>query len=250
MLFKTVIVDDEPPICEEISYMLTAYPDVKVVATYYNGVEALEAIVHSPPDLLFLDVKMPGLSGIELARQLTRLYQPPLIVFITAFDNYALDAFGTSAVGYITKPVEAKALDEVMGKVRYIAHKFAAVTSNETRAAVAASPIPLICGRADGKLVPLNLPDIVYIYAKDKNTYLSARQGEYPADQTLQELERRLAPHGFIRVHRNYLVNLRHVTEIIPWFHGTYMLRLDDSKRSQVPVGRSRVKMFRQIMQI
>lgn len=251
MLFKTFIVDDEPPICEEIAYMLAAYPDIAVTGTYYNGVDALTAIVRTPPDLLFLDVKMPGLSGIEVGRKLTRLPQPPLVVFVTAYDNFALDAFETFAVGYITKPIQVAALDEVIRKVRYLVHRFAApVAATSGNAAATALPLNLICGRCDGRLLPINTAAITCIYAKDKNTYISTAQGDYHADQTLQELEQRLTARGFVRVHRNYLVNMRHVAEIIPWFHGTYLLRLDDGRHNQVPVGRSRVKMFRRLLQI
>lgn len=231
--------------------MLAAYPDIAVVGTYYNGVDALQAIVRTPPDLLFLDVKMPGLDGIELGRKLTGLPRPPLVIFVTAYDDFALDAFDTFAVGYVTKPLQPAAVDEVIRKVRSLAYRFTAPAAVVPGDAARVSPsADIICGRGKGKLLPINIAAITCVYAKDKNSYVSTADGDFQANQTLQELERRLAPSGFVRVHRNYLVNMRHVKEIVPWFHGTYLLRLDDGRHDQVPVGRSRVKMFRHLLQL
>ena len=118
MRYKVVIVDDEAPICDEIEYLLKQYVDIEICAKFSRAADALAYLVEHSIDILFLDIQMPGLSGLELAQKLKQLSRPPLIVFVTAFTEHALEAFATSAVGYLTKPIEEDRLAEVLRKIR------------------------------------------------------------------------------------------------------------------------------------
>ncbi len=236
MIYTTVIVDDEPPICDEIEFLLGSHPDVAVVARFDEPPAALSYIVAHSPRLVFLDISLPGMSGLEMAARLSVLRDPPFVVFITAHPEYALAAFETPAVGYITKPVTEDKIAAVLGKVRALASR-----------ASAAPPAPAgkMCVLAGGRIVPLNVGDIALVQVREKMVYVRTGQGEYAATMTMQEIDAlltRVATGGaFVRVHRQYIVNLDKVTEVIPWFKGTYFLKMDDCKAQQVPVSRHKV---------
>lgn len=233
MIFTTVIVDDEPPICDEIAYLLGAHPDVAVAARFEQPPAALAYIAAHAPRLVFLDISLPGMTGLEMAARLNVLRDPPFVVFITAHPEFALAAFETPAVGYITKPVTAEKIAAVLGKVRALA----------ARPAPPVQPAGKLCVLAGGRIVPINRDDIALVRVRDKTVYVLTKQGEYAATLTMQEIDGLLTGGGgpFLRVHRQYIVNLDKVVEVIPWFKGTYFLRMDDCKTQQVPVSRHKV---------
>jgi DNA-binding LytR/AlgR family response regulator len=237
MILTTVIVDDEPPICDEMEYLLSSHPDVKVVARFEQPPGALEYIAAASPRLVFLDISLPGMSGLEMASRLSVLRDPPFVVFITAHPEYALAAFETPAVGYVTKPITAAKLAAVLSKVRGLASR-PAVAPQE--------PAGKICVLSEGRIVPLNKEDIALVHVRAKAVYVLTKQDEYASTLTMQEIEKLLAAGRagagpFVRVHRQYIVNLDKVAEVIPWFKGTYFLRMDDCKGQQVPVSRHKV---------
>lgn len=230
---KTVIVDDEQPICDEIEYLLGQYPDIEVCAKFTNCVDSLIYILEKKPELVFLDVSMPGMSGLEMAQKLSTMSKPPYIVFITAHPEHAIDAFATPAVGYITKPVTEEKLSLALTKIRSLSSK--SIPEKKPQ-------IAKVCVLSGGKIVPVNKKDIVFIYVKDKDVYVRTRTGEFSAMLTLQEFDNLLTEANFLRVHRQYIINLDEVLEITPWFHGSYLLRMNDANKQEVPVSRNRVK--------
>ncbi|SMC69982.1 LytR/AlgR family response regulator transcription factor [Sporomusa malonica] len=239
MKMKAIVVDDEALICDEIEYLLKKEADIDVVAKFSNAFDALAHISQTTCDLVFLDIKMPGISGLELAQKLTQLHRPPLLVFITAFPEHALEAFGTSAVGYITKPITQSSLAKVLEKIRSIVQ----------RTILPEKPCTAkICILRNGKIIPLDKQEIVFIYVQNKDVFIRTKDGEYVATLAMQEIEKILAEPNFYRVHRQYLVNLNKVLEIIPWFHGSYQLRMDDFKAEEVPVSRNKVKELKTLM--
>lgn len=239
MRAKAVIVDDEQLICNEIEYLLTNEPDVELIGKFTNSTEALSFISRTACDIVFLDIKMPGISGLNIAQKLTFLRHPPLIVFITAFREHALEAFETPAVGYITKPVTENKLAKVLEKIRVIRNR------PDTHMTVVSNKI---CVMASGKIIPLNKQDVVFVYVRDKDVYIRTKNAEYAAALTLQEIEQMLPGDNFLRVHRQFLVNLDMVLEIIPWFHGSFLLRMDDYKKEEVPVSRTKIKLLKTLM--
>ncbi len=239
MIFTTVIVDDEPPICDEIEYLLSGHPDVAVVARFEQPPAALAYIAGHSPRLVFLDISLPGMSGLEMAARLSVLRDPPFVVFITAHPEFALAAFDTPAIGYITKPVTEEKIAAVLGKVRTLA-------ARPAPGPAPAPPAGKVCVLAGGKIVPLNRDDIALVRVRDKAVYVATGKNEYATALTMQEIDGLLTGGGtaggpFVRVHRQYIVNLDKVAEVIPWFKGTYFLRMDDCKARQVPVSRHKV---------
>lgn len=240
MLYKTVIVDDEQPICDEIEYLLKDYRDIKVLAKLNSGLDLLLFLGDNDVDLIFLDVKMPGLSGIELARKLSSAKQPPLVVFVTAFQEFALDAFDTPAVGYVTKPITEEKLARVLSKVRTILCK----RDNPAKGSVPNK----LCVHVHEKIIPIGKQEVVFAYVREKDVFIRTNTNEYATTLSLQEIENILTDANFLRVHRQYLVNLDKIREIIPWFHGTYLLKMDDHSHEEVPVSRGRMKILKNAM--
>ncbi len=235
MILTTVIVDDEPPMCDEIAYLLGSHPDVAVVGRFEQPPAALAYIAAHAPRLIFLDISLPGMSGLEMAGRLSVLRDPPLVVFITAHPEHALAAFETPAVGYITKPVTAAKIASVLGKVRALATRTAPSPP---------APAGKVCVLSRGKIVPVNRDDIALVHVRAKAVYVLTREREYAATLSMREIDALLtgtAGSPFVRVHRQYIVNLDKVVEVIPWFKGTYFLRTDDCQGQQVPVSRHKV---------
>ncbi|HWR39529.1 MAG TPA: LytTR family DNA-binding domain-containing protein [Patescibacteria group bacterium] len=239
MKLKVVIVDDEQPICDEMEYLLSKHLDMEVMAKFTNCQEAVQCIVEKNPDVVFLDIKMPGMSGLELAHKLNVLRQPPFIIFVTAFQEHAIEAFDTPAVGYITKPVTEEKLAQVLNKVRNFTAK---------SAPAAATSIGKICALHNNRIIPLDKKEIVFVYVKDKEVFIRTRTTEYSAMPTMQEFEELLGGGHFLRVHRQYIVNLDEVREITPWFHGSYLLIMNDTKKQEVPVSRNKVKQLKHLL--
>ena len=242
MKIRTVVVDDEKPIVDEIVFCLREQSDIEVIGAFTNGLDALTFIAAEQPRLVFLDIQMPGLSGLEVAEKLSALRQPPLIVFLTAFGQHALEAFSTPAVGYITKPLTEDKFDKAMAKIRSLVP-----TSQETQASTSIAGERL-CVMANGKIIPLERQHIVFAYVKEKEVYVRTHEAEYYSPLTLQEIDEQFQGSGFLRVHRQFLVNLSQIKEIIPWFHGAYLLRMNDAKQEEVPVSRSNVKTLKSYM--
>ena len=243
-MISTVIVDDEAPICDEIEYLLGKYDDVAIVGKFNNAFDAIAFIAEKKPRLVFLDIQMPGISGLEMARKLKSLKNPPLIVIVTAHPEYALEAFDTPTVGYVTKPVTEGKIAGVMDKVSGLL---------QNNAPVARTDVNKICVQFAGKILPLAPEEIVLVGVKDKEVYIRTRTAEFSTAFNFQDIatiliERSSVREKFVQVHRQFIVNVDRVTEIIPWFHGTYYLKMDDLKAQQVPVSRNKIRMIKEIM--
>lgn len=243
-MIPTVIVDDEMPICDEIEYLLEPYDEVKIVGKYNNAFDAIAFIAEQKPRLVFLDIQMPGISGLEMARKLKTLKNPPLIVIVTAHPEYALEAFDTPTVGYITKPVTEEKMAGVMSKLNCLLQK----TPPPPKA-----DVNRICVQAGGRIMPLAPEDIVTVGVKDKEVYIRTQNAEYSTSFSFQDIvvlltERATARDKFVQVHRQFIINVDKVLEIIPWFHGTYYLKMADCRAEQVPVSRSKIRMIKEIL--
>lgn len=245
---RTMIVDDEPAICSELEFLLKQYIEIEVLSIHYNPLEALTAIVHSEPDLLFLDIHMPALNGLEFANKLSQMSKPPLIIFSTAFHEHALEAFSTPAVGYLTKPIQESKLDEAIKKVKTLLNK------SDKQESAAVVPVVLeeqICIRKHNKIIPVQVHDIFFAFVRDKELFVATKDSVEKCDLSLNELETILNRSGsFFRSHRNYILNVRKIKEIIPWFNNTYLIKMNDNSQTDIPVSRSRVKAFRSLMNL
>ncbi|MDO8963457.1 MAG: LytTR family DNA-binding domain-containing protein [Coriobacteriia bacterium] len=229
MTLKALVVDDEAPARSELRFLLGEAGGVEVVGEASNAAEALQLIRAIPYDVVFLDIDMPGLSGMQLAEALAELDRPPSIVFVTAYSEHAVKAFDVSATDYLVKPVEVSRLRRAIERL----------TPAEPVAGTArVERVPV---EKAGKKLLLAVEEIFYVMAKDDYSYLFTDGERYLSTLSLAELERKLEPRGFFRVHRRFVVNLSQVKEVVPMYGGTLLLTLKDRGSMQVPVSRRRV---------
>jgi two-component system, LytTR family, response regulator LytT len=298
MELKALVVDDEQLARDELCYLLEQAGGVTVVAQAANGVDALALIAEHTPDLVFLDVQMPGLNGFEVARQLLERQDAGTgdradgeahggahsedrveasggaeIVFVTAFDQYAIEAFQVDAVDYLLKPVDPERLDQAVQRAR---RRIGARTAPRT-----SSPAGDVGGRGGPTLANADLERLVKRIAQGQNRRerLAVKVGERfflvdtgdvifatLADEivtvaatgftgtsnyrTLDDLQAQLDPETFWRVHRAYLVNINKIKEIVPWFSRNYILKMSDAKSTEIPVSRSQTKRLREYLRL
>jgi len=246
---RVILVDDEEPARRELRYLLEETGRVEVVAEADTGQRALELTRRLTPDALFLDVQMPGLDGFAVAeRVLAELKSPPLLVFATAYDRYALRAFEVSAVDYLLKPFQAE-------RVAHTVERLFSFKAGRDRNEIAASLKALlaevrneparIAVEKNGRIVLVPVSDIVFAACREGEAFIKTITEEFPVRTTLAELEERLG-HRFFRVHKGYVVNLDRIAELIPWFHGTYLLVMADRERTEIPVSRRLAQSLRE----
>ncbi len=234
MTLKALVVDDEAPARSELRYLLDEAGGVEVVGEASNASEAFQLIKAIPYDVVFLDIDMPGLSGIQLAETLTELERQPAIIFVTAHSEHAVKAFEVSATDYLVKPVEIARLRTAIARL---------APAQPEGARIERIPV-----EKAGKKLLLQVEDIFYIMAKDDYSYLHTDGERYLSTISLAQLERKLDASGFFRVHRRYLVNLASVREVVPMYGGTLLLTLQDSGGTHVPVSRRRVPALRKAL--
>lgn len=228
-MLRAMIVDDEAPARSEMRYLLDEVGQVEVVAEADNVRRAIEQLKDNRCDVIFLDVNMPGVNGMQFAEALGKLKNPPCIVFVTAYGEYAADAFGVNAIDYLMKPVETDRLKQAINKVS----QFLAVNSKKS----SGERIPV---EKNGKKILVNTDKIHYVMVKDDYSYLHTEDDRYLSTISLAQLESRLGESGFFRVHRRYLVNLEYVTEVESVPGGTLLLTIR-GEEDQIPVSRRRV---------
>jgi DNA-binding LytR/AlgR family response regulator len=232
---RLLAVDDEVPALEDLVRMLRASPAVGEVEAAASAAEALVALGDEPAfDALFLDVRMPGLDGLELARVLRRFERPPAVVFVSAFDDFAVDAFELAALDYLVKPVSRRRLDEAIERVARVASG----PSAEASAAADDEMLPVDALRGGAtRLLPRS--SVLFLQAHGDYVRVASTEGRYLVRARLSDLEERWAGHGFVRVHRGFVVNLRRAVEVRPRLNGTAVLEMADG--TEVPIARRQV---------
>lgn len=251
---RALIVDDEAPAREELRYLLRSVPGVEVVGEATHAREALELIRSLRYDVVFLDIRMPGPDGLELARALQGLSPRPHVVFVTAYDEYALGAFEVQAADYLVKPVDAKrlrrAIDRVVGAR-------AAVTAGAepppaggpvARPALAPGFLTRIPVHTAYKTLLVNPADVYWFEAVEGGVRLVTREGDWTIRATLKDLQARLDPARFFRTHRNFIINLDKVAELIPDYRGGLALALTEPRSERIPVSRRQARQLRRLL--
>lgn len=248
MITRVLIADDEDHICQELDYLLGQEKNVEVVAICSSGDEALENICQLKPDVVFLDIDMPGLDGIKLGNCLKNLKNCPYIIYVTAYDKFAVEAFKVGAKGYILKPFSDKDVKEQLAAaVTYLDEKG---MQRSGQAPQTAAPFSRVVGELNGKMKLLDQEELLMVYAKNRSVYLRANGKDYQTSFSLSEFENKLHPGMFFRCHRNYIINLYKIKEVVPWFNGTYLLIMDDPEKTEIPVSRNNVKSFKELLGI
>ena len=243
MKVRTLIVDDEPLAREGLRAMLTAFEWAEVVGEATDGAAAVEAINRLQPELVFLDVQMPGLLGTEVARRLER---QPFIIFTTAYSQHAVSAFELGAVDYLLKPFGRSRLSAAMERVRAAIGEPVGVGALERLAgALGSGPISRLFVRTGGNLVPLLISEVAWFEADDDYVIAHTARAHHALSLSLSRLEERLDPRRFVRVHRAHIVNLDHVRAFKRDTRGNLEAELVSGRR--VPVSRARAQELRSL---
>ena len=263
MDIRAVVVDDEQLARDELGYLLGRLGGVEIIGHAGNGVEALGTIARLQPDVVFLDVQMPGLTGFEVARRLLETRASSEIIFVTAYDQHAIEAFEVNAVDYLLKPVEQTRLEVAVDRARR--RKAVAHALEQNAAGVNTAQlekiVELVTERQSRKerlaikvgerFMLVQAEDVIYASLRDDGiavvTDHHAGTSNY---RTLDELQDRLDGKVFWRVHRSHLVNINKIKEIVPWFSRNYILRMKDDKSTEIPVSRNQTKRLRDYLKL
>jgi DNA-binding LytR/AlgR family response regulator len=259
MPLTALIIDDEPLARQELQYLLERAGGVEIVAQGTNGIEAVELIRTHKPDVVFLDVQMPGLDGFAVLKKLLDRKMPmPQVVFATAFNQYAVRAFEVNAVDYLLKPFDLKRVSKTIEKALA---RLAAPTESASDAKLDAllrlmeeqsqgskANSGKVIVRAQSRLLLVNQKEICFASIEEGTITVVTPTVEGQSNcRTLEELTDQLDPETFWRAHRSYVVNIQHIREVVPWFKSSYQLRMDDPKKTEIPVSRAQTKRLRQL---
>jgi two-component system LytT family response regulator/two-component system response regulator LytT len=266
MDLKTIVVDDEQLARDELGYLLGQVGGVEVIAQAGNGVEALETIDRLQPDLVFLDIQMPGLTGFEVARRLLDTGPTSHIIFVTAYDQHAIEAFEVNAVDYLLKPVDPSRLEIALQRARrrIAVDRGDAVTpaavrgiSNQQLEQIVQlvternSRREQLALKVGERFLLVQSEDIIYAsLAAESITVVTNQHVGTSNYRTLDELQARLDSSVFWRVHRSHLVNINKIKEIVPWFSRNYLLRMKDEKSTEIPVSRTQTRRLREYLKL
>ena len=262
MSLTVLIIDDEPLARQELQYLLERAGGVEVLAQGTNGIEAVELIRTHKPDVVFLDVQMPGLDGFAVLKKLLDRKVPmPQVVFATAFNQYAVRAFEVNAVDYLLKPFDRKRVLQTIEKAQArvtapvgsasAAKLDALLRLVEEQTQTPKSNSGKVIVRAQSRLLLVDQKEICFASIEEGTiTVVTATVEGQSNCRTLEELMDQLDPEMFWRVHRSYVVNIQHIREVVPWFKSSYQLRMDDPKKTELPVSRAQTKRLRELFNL
>jgi two-component system response regulator LytT len=257
MSLSVIIVDDEQLARDELSYLLRDVADLDVIGQGKNGLEALTLIKETSPDLVFLDVQMPGLDGFGVIKKLLEKKIPlPAIVFTTAFDQYAVKAFEVNALDYLLKPYDRKRIVQAVEKARKAREpEAAAINGNDAKLdsllrllEQQKTQTNKILLKANNRLFLVDQKEICFASIEDGVITVVAQNMEGQSNcRTLEELMSSLDANLFWRAHRSFLVNINRIKEVVPWFKSSYQIRMDDRKQTEIPVSRAQTRRLREL---
>src|SRR5262245_19310676 len=257
---RILVVDDEKLAREELCFLVEQIGNVEIIGEAADGIAALRSAGELKPDLVFLDVQMPGLTGFEVARRLIEADIRSQLVFVTAFDQYAIEAFSVNAVDYLLKPVDGDRLEQALDRAR---RRLAA--EETTKLPLSAADLEKVIeavqarqGRRDQlairtgeKFVLVQADEVNFASLVDESIVVVTNNVTGTSNyRTLDELQARLDPDIFWRVHRSHLVNITKIKEIVPWFSRNYLLKMKDPKATEIPVSRSQTRRLREYLQL
>jgi len=259
MDLRALVVDDERLAREELCFLLSQVDGVDVVGQAANGIEAVGLIEDLTPDVVFLDVQMPGMNGFEVARQAIGREATAEIVFVTAYDQYAIEGFQVNAVDYLLKPVDVARLEQAVQRTRR------RLQSGRPKPALANEDLEQIVKlvterqsrrerlavKVGERVMLVDADDLIFAsLADDVITVVAGGLTGTSNYRSLDELQERLDPSVFWRVHRSYLVNINKIKEIVPWFSRNYVLKMNDARATEIPVSRSQTKRLREYLRL
>jgi two-component system LytT family response regulator/two-component system response regulator LytT len=248
----TLVVDDEKLACEELAFLLRDFPEVDVIARASNGLEAVDLIQKLEPELVFLDINMPGLDGLGVVRKLKESgAEMPHFIFVTAYDQFAVEAFRLEAMDYLLKPVEKGRLAETIERARgRIQEKHPPEPPTMASRPPSPTRTKLLVRNSNRQFI-VDANDVIFATIDDGLITLVTTQFEGHSNyRTIEDLQANLDKDTFWRVHRSYLVNINRIKEVVPWFKSSYQLRMDDKKHTEVPVSRVQTRRLRELFKL
>lgn len=249
-MLRSLIVDDEVPSRDELRYLLSFRSEIKIVGEADNAAEAIKLATKLKPDVIFLDINMRDIDGLEAAAILRKIEPHSMIVFATAYDEYAIKAFEIGAVDYILKPFDQERITQtVMRLENYQAEEWRVAAGRiDTVLDVTKIKVQKLPVEKGGKIILLNYSDIIYAYANVGNVIIVTAEEELNYSGTLCELEERVSSTNMLRVHKSYIANMDKVQEVVPWFKGTYWLKMEQCSDVEIPVSKSQIKDIKLIL--
>lgn len=239
-MLTCVIVEDEFPAREELKYFLTKHKEISLEKEFENPIDSLKYLQENKVDIVFLDINMPELDGMSLGKILTKLNPNIKIIFITAYRDYAAEAFEIKAFDYLLKPYSEKRITEVLNNLTMIKD------NSPTKEVEKINKVTVFL---DEKMVVLSLDEIYYIEVSEKESLVYTQNEIYTSKLKISKWEEILPKNKFYRTHRAYIVNLDKIKEVEPWFNGTFVLKIQDLK-FKVPVSRNNIKEFKKLLSI
>ncbi|MGA2039524.1 MAG: LytTR family DNA-binding domain-containing protein [Bryobacteraceae bacterium] len=252
----TIVVDDEQLARDELAFLLKDFPEIDVIGTGSNGLEALNLIEKLEPEVVFMDVHMPGLDGLAVVQQLREKgIDPPHFIFVTAYDQYAVEAFRLEAMDYLLKPLDRGRLAETIDRARRLILEKRSSEPIPTRGGAAAAPAPAprtkLMVKAANRNFIVDASDVIYATIDSGLITLVTTSFEGQSNyRTIEDLQASLDRDVFWRVHRSYLVNINRIKEVVPWFKSSYQLRMDDKKHTEIPVSRVQTRKLRELFKL
>jgi len=252
MRVSTLIIDDESSARSRLRKLLGDFPELEIIDEVADGLDAVEKIEKVSPDLIFLDVQMPGLGGFEVLRALDPDKKIPLVVFVTAHDEYALSAFQNNAIGYLLKPINRLQLQQAVQRASALLQNEPEYKKEKDRIVAAAhgygQPLYQIPARKRDHILLLNLDDIYWFKIEEGLVRVKTDEHLYWTNYLISELEARLPRELFFRANRTTIVNLRKISEIVPFFKNTYGLLMKDQDKTEIRVSERRSKNLRELL--
>lgn len=241
-IWKALVVDDETLLCDELKCLLEASGEISVAGIAHSGKEALTLLDKLDVDIVFLDIQMPGMSGMEVSKLLAERQDSPWIVFVTAFSNYAVDAFKVDAVDYLLKPFDEEDVGRLLKKLREKRRLWEIEKPRKY--------LKKVLAEAGDRLEVIDVSRVQYFQAEERQVFLvTTDKKKYEIKNRLNELEEMLDPAEFFRCHRNYIVNVNHISQLANWFHRGYLLIMQNPA-AEIPVGRVYAPRLKQYLPI
>lgn len=249
-VLNILIVDDESPARDELTYLLSLEQGVNLVGAADSGTQAIGMAAQLKPNVIFLDVQMRGMDGLETATILRTVVPETLLVFATAYDEYAVKAFEVGAIDYILKPFASERIHGTVERLKsYRPEEWLAAASRMdttlSKTKITVKKIPL---EQNGKIIMVHYNDLIYAYTQSGIVKVVTTSGEFGYGGTLTEMEIRLNDTNLVRVHKSYIVNMDKIKEVVPWFKGTYWLKVEGDNKAEIPVSKSQIKEIKTIL--
>ncbi|MBI9113122.1 LytTR family DNA-binding domain-containing protein [Maridesulfovibrio ferrireducens] len=251
---RCILIDDEAPALDELHYLLSEFNDIEIIRTATSATQGIKLIQEEEPDLVFLDIQMPGKNGFHVLQEIMQFPNPPLVIFATAYDEYALRAFEENAVDYILKPFSQERISKSLERVRCLlfancTEKIEVPNMNALLSGMGLGHNVLrISVEGNGRILLLEPADVILCKMEDRKIMVYTAEDIFPCygDKTLDKLEERLQGQPFFKANRGELVNLTHVRDFAPWFNGKYVLTMNNIQENEVIISKGRVKSFRE----